>query len=266
MPKRINSLTALRFFMIMMIVISHMEFWGGQDGTKNLYDYCFHNANIAVDFFFVLSGFGLTYSCLVNEKQKELPNSLFSSVKCGYKKMKKLYWLYALTIVWGFIACLKNALLDGNDEGEIALLCSKLVVSLTMLQSLSGTSEFSHAFNGVCWFMSCLLILYMAFPWLNRKLNACCKDVRSTLLWLATLIVASTVAHYVFGFAENSSGLDDLNYGHPLFRIFQFSIGIVLCHLLILTKRKSRYEVNTSVEVLTIVIGGGIGCFATHWK
>ena len=58
---KIESLTSLRFFMCMIVVIAHMEFLGGES-APNFFNYYLQNAAVAVDYFFVLSGFGLTLS------------------------------------------------------------------------------------------------------------------------------------------------------------------------------------------------------------
>lgn len=64
--KRIDTLTGLRFPMMVMVVISHFEFMGSQ--TQNWYDLYFHNATLAVDFFFIMSGFGLTYKSFATQQ------------------------------------------------------------------------------------------------------------------------------------------------------------------------------------------------------
>lgn len=61
--KRVQSLEGLRGIMIFLIVLSHMEFLRrcSFGGTYDLY---WHNPTLAVDYFFLLSGFGMMYSFL----------------------------------------------------------------------------------------------------------------------------------------------------------------------------------------------------------
>jgi peptidoglycan/LPS O-acetylase OafA/YrhL len=47
--------------MIFVIVISHLEFLNNYS-IGNVYQQYFHNPTLAVDFFFMLSGFGMMYS------------------------------------------------------------------------------------------------------------------------------------------------------------------------------------------------------------
>lgn len=60
--KRIDSLTGLRFWMIMIIVLSHLTCLRDNYPYSSFYDQYLHNAMMGVDFFFMLSGFGLMYS------------------------------------------------------------------------------------------------------------------------------------------------------------------------------------------------------------
>lgn len=59
--KKIASFTGLRFIMIMVIVISHFEFLAELPNFRDFYSTYLHNATFAVDFFFLLSGFGMMY-------------------------------------------------------------------------------------------------------------------------------------------------------------------------------------------------------------
>lgn len=61
--KRIQSLEGLRAIMIFLIVLNHMEFLR-HCSYGNFYWTYLHNATIAVDYFFMLSGFGMMFSAL----------------------------------------------------------------------------------------------------------------------------------------------------------------------------------------------------------
>lgn len=61
--KRIQSLEGLRGIMIFLIVLSHMEFLRNCS-FGDFYQTYLHNPTIAVDYFFMLSGFGMMFSYL----------------------------------------------------------------------------------------------------------------------------------------------------------------------------------------------------------
>lgn len=59
---RIDALTGVRFWMIMIIVLSHLTCLRGEYPYSAFYNQYLHNATLGVDFFFMLSGFGMMYS------------------------------------------------------------------------------------------------------------------------------------------------------------------------------------------------------------
>lgn len=61
--KRIQSLEGLRGIMIFLIVLNHMEF-SKYCNFGYAYAMYWRNATIAVDYFFMLSGFGMMFSFL----------------------------------------------------------------------------------------------------------------------------------------------------------------------------------------------------------
>lgn len=62
MNKKIDSLTGARFLAIMMIVFSHFDFLTCNENVWWVYKTFFKNASLGVNYFFMLSGFGLYVS------------------------------------------------------------------------------------------------------------------------------------------------------------------------------------------------------------
>lgn len=258
MKRRIDTLTTLRFFMIMTIVISHLEFWGGDSKNPNFYDLCLDNAKIGVNFFFILSGFGLTYSRLVSPDSKDIP--LRESVKWAYRRMGKLKSLYLITMTIGLGIALFEAYLGGAGVKEHLIICGKYLFSLSMLQSMTGMVKYSHLMNDVCWFVSTLLFLYMAFPLLWMLNKRIVHNVNRIWIVLIILIISTVFSSYCLSIIAKATPLNDMDYGHPVNRIFYFAIGILLCDLFTCSYERNNIKVGTKAELLTIVIwGGGTG-------
>lgn len=251
--KCINSLTGLRFVFVMMIVISHFEFLAASSDSYMLH---FHNAGIGVAFFFMMSGFGLTYSSVTKNKcamdKKWTPVSGYSY---AFKKMQKLYVAYlfsmALMIPWTILRSLQAYDLPfamGSCIGKFAL-------GTTLLQSMAGTTKCSHILNGACWFLSTLFILYALYPLIekiNRKflLNKVKLDI---LVLLA--VFAIRIALFGGLYALDSAGMffNDLSYGSPCLRITDFTIGILLCDIFIAKQtRNDSMIVGTASVKATI--------------
>ena len=226
---KINTLTSLRFFMIITIFLYHFEFIGV--GTRNFYDLHFHNAGMGVDYFFILSGFGLTYSSI--RRCEEASNDVYSIVeayKFAQNKIKKIWKWYIVSLI---IMIIPSFILSDIDPifNRVMVKMTQFVVSLTLLQSGTGISKFSHAINPVCWFLSCIFIIYMIYPRI-RKINDCIilkREVNIVFLLIVDYIVYY-MFHLLFSIFESTQGIwDDISYGSPYIRIFQFIAGVLLC-------------------------------------
>ena len=96
---RIETLTSLRFFMILIIAFSHFYFLGGEEELGKFLHTHIQNPSLPVEFFFVMSGFGLTYRSLAKGKKAiEGDFTFLKGLSFGIQRMKKLYWLYVLTM------------------------------------------------------------------------------------------------------------------------------------------------------------------------
>lgn len=71
--KKINTLTGARFTAIMIIVFAHFEFLEKYGMFGKVYQKFFDNATMGVDFFFMVSGFGmmLSYINKIQDKNNE---------------------------------------------------------------------------------------------------------------------------------------------------------------------------------------------------
>ena len=91
---RIESLTSLRFFAALLVLLNHCEFLRHSDSVllSNLFNYIFSQGHIAITFFFILSGFimSLSYSDRINNKK-------VSYIQFYIARISKLYPLHLLT-------------------------------------------------------------------------------------------------------------------------------------------------------------------------
>ena len=95
--KRIGSLEGLRVIAIFVIVLSHLEFLGQLNCPfASFYNNHLHNATIGVDFFFIVSGFGLMFSFYSKPLLKTSPKL---SLLFAIKKIRKLYPLVLISFL-----------------------------------------------------------------------------------------------------------------------------------------------------------------------
>ena len=201
--------------------------------------YFFHTAHIGCDYgilqpfismgamfmtaFFMLSGFVLYYTNL----EKELLD--LSVLKFYYIKrfigIVPIYWVIAV------IYTVYSVAINGENMLDNLVL---IPIETLGLQSVF-CSVFSISHNGGTWFVSCLLMCYVIFPFLSNtvkqlkmKGKAILGSVLSGILLYSPLVV----------------GILDLDniYSNPFFRSLEFLIGILICATWIEVKEQEWYR------------------------
>jgi peptidoglycan/LPS O-acetylase OafA/YrhL len=98
--KYFKGLNALRFFAAYLVVIHHAEQIRMKYGLFNLKEYSlFNNGGIAVTFFFVLSGFLISYLLF---KESDITNNI-SVKKFYFRRILRIWPLYFLIVIIGII-------------------------------------------------------------------------------------------------------------------------------------------------------------------
>ena len=136
-------------------------------------------------------------------------------------------------------------------------------MNIPVLQSATGMSFFTHAYNGVTWFLSALFCIYLISPILIFILRKFSKSYFGDLLFLlinAFLIVALA---YFFGKIEtifhgikHILNVDILVYGSPYRRVFYVLTGMNLATIYKTDKRqyknlKKNYKCYGNRSVVT---------------
>lgn len=252
---RIDTLISLRFFMMFFIAFTHFYFISGDEGIgKYIYTHI-QNGGLAVEFFFVMSGFGLAFRSLVKgEAAIEGKFSLIKGLRFGMNRMKKLYWLYVLTmasmipitVLWKYWE-LNNWAMSGIQT------LTDFFADLTLTQSLYGISKISNELNGPCWFFSVLFILYCFYPLLERINH---RIVKLSLPKILFILLIVEVLYYLLlmplSYLKDHSPFDYLAYGTPYTRVFSMFTGILICDLYY--RGKYRLKNCTFWEVIAVSV------------
>ena len=243
--KKIGSFTGLRFIMIMVIVFSHFYFIEQLPHIKNLYVNNLRNPLMAVDFFFMISGFGMMLSSFAKQKTEELKYPAISDcIKYGINHVKKIYPVYILTILFGFF--FQVALGIYKSEFGLSVLLKhivKLIVNFLILQSATAMTLFIHAFNGVTWFLSALFCIYLISPAVIVFLRKSSKSLITDFLSLVINTFLIIITAYLFEKVEiklqsMNIAVDDLVYSSPYRRVFYVLVGMNLAMIYQRVKEK----------------------------
>ncbi|SCG53398.1 acyltransferase family protein [Micromonospora humi] len=171
---RLPSLTGLRFVAAAMVFTCHIAvittFIGGSAGSFIARTFPLAGP-YGVGFFFVLSGFVLTWTARAGDR----------TTRFWRRRMVKIYpshlVTFALAAVLGVVAGRATGLLDW-------------VTNPLLLHSWVPSLSTSTSFNGVSWSLSCELFFYLAFPLLLPLVNR----IPAGRLWWAVGALAALMA------------------------------------------------------------------------
>ncbi|MBX9667394.1 MAG: acyltransferase [Candidatus Obscuribacterales bacterium] len=204
----IKALTALRFFGVFWVVIDH-----SQGAFPWLEQSCETVALCqAVTFFFVLSGFVLTYRYINLEGTRRIAAFLIG-------RLARLWPIHLVGIL------LLIFMMPGTFKPTRELM-PILATNVALLQSAIPITKYFYSYNAPSWSSSTLLFLYFVFPVLLLLIRK-----SWLLLMLATtcgIASALTVAaaFEVPEFSPNEVSTLGLLYVSPLSRLFDFSLGM----------------------------------------
>jgi peptidoglycan/LPS O-acetylase OafA/YrhL len=214
--KHIKPLTSLRFFFSLMVFLSHLN--PIIRDTENTFlngvnNFIFYEGYLGVSFFFILSGFILSYTY-----QEKLIGKLVTRKSFWINRITRIYPLHLSTLILSLPIILWN--IDGFRQ--LIYITLSFLFNLTLTQSFVPLSGVYFSFNGPSWSISNELFFYLLTPFLFSKLyNVNLKKVIIVILvFVLTIILGVTFIpqdyhHSVF-------------YINPIIRLFDFILGIFL--------------------------------------
>jgi peptidoglycan/LPS O-acetylase OafA/YrhL len=229
-PAALDTLTSLRFFAAASIVLFHM-----QVPILGTADY--GALALGVSFFFVLSGFILTYAYQQAFVLKDFYVARFA----------RLWPVHAITMVLALIFVLPELM---TRPEWIA----PAIANLLLLQAWIPLLGLVFSFNAVSWSISNELFFYLLFPALRGKwfVALTCLIAALTALFLILLDVngISVEIPPLWNLWAKHFVLQ-----HPFMRVLEFAVGVAFGKLF-LTK---RIKLGTPAELLVIA---GVLAFA----
>jgi peptidoglycan/LPS O-acetylase OafA/YrhL len=204
-PARLDALTGLRFWFAFFVVVHHsLQHWFGP-GVYPVADFGY----IGVDFFFVLSGFVLTWSW-----RPEVPARRF-----WWNRVARIWPLHLTTLALA-VLFVADEIHHPGVLGTIA--------NLLLVQAWVPDDHVYFGYNAVAWSLSCEVFFYLAFPWLVRALDR--LTARQRIRLVAAVVAALVVYPGVFSLTlapRDFSGWEWTTYVLPLWRLGEFVVGIV---------------------------------------
>lgn len=222
---RATQLQFLRFCAFLLICIFHtgdfqFSWWPGDNGAAN-----------AVAFFIVLSGAVSGFSSY----ETEVECSVRKILQYMWKKIKKIYPLYfvtmMITIAYSDMPKFAAQLSYPGLKGEFKF----LVRCVPMLQSWFPSGYF--AYNGVGWFVSTIMFLYLINIPLRALAGRIVKAKKSDL-YFAVFFGVTAVITVFYCYLTRNTKMEYTQYILPVSRVGEYICGMALGYLVYSRNKK----------------------------
>jgi peptidoglycan/LPS O-acetylase OafA/YrhL len=232
--KQLDALTSLRFFAAMAILVHHCNgvFWTAAELGP---------IDVGVSFFFVLSGFILTYV------YHDMQNTKTAILR---------FYALRITRIWPLhVACLLLTILFIPLPGQFSL--GVLAANFFLIHAWIPYDQYFFSYNYVSWSISTELFFYLVFPLIILHLR---KWLSVSLLLSLLSVVALTIFSIDADLlpwdpTQNDMSSTGLLYVNPLARSFEFILGIATCVVFLKPDEKNASRKKwTWLEVGIIVI------------
>lgn len=231
---RLDQLTALRFFAALMIVVHHSQSMMGL-GSLGV------NLGQGVSFFFVLSGFILTYVYPRLDTLRD--NGRFLRARVA-----RIWPAHAASFLLGFV------LVPYAWEPATAL------ANLLLVHAWIPQSAYYFSYNSVSWSVSTEAFFYLAFPLLilGWQRTWRIKFVAACVGLAAMLIIVDRLGLPDYGSPPGPESRMATRHGlvyiHPATRIFEFILGMVAATVWQKYRRPLGAATSTVLELAALLV------------
>ncbi|MCZ2829852.1 acyltransferase [Modestobacter sp. VKM Ac-2986] len=236
---RLPSLTGLRFVAALLVFGFHVAEYAPDGPLGAVISAVFDHGLVGVSFFFVLSGFVLTWS-------RRTDDSAARFYRRRFARIAPAYWA-------ALVLALAARTLNPPPSGPESLLVPALP-SVVGVQAWFPAPEVHFGGNAVGWSVSAELFFYAAFPLLVPLLDGRRTRIALGAVALAVVVVPPVALHPV--------QVDDLAfwavYIFPLQRIGEFVCGMLLATAMRAGRRVPIGPVGAMVLVTTCYLLSGL--------
>ncbi|OSZ79743.1 hypothetical protein CAP36_00305 [Chitinophagaceae bacterium IBVUCB2] len=236
MQKRLYNLDGLRFLAALIVVICHLEIFKTYFNLKaSSFRFFTNSAQLAVTFFFVLSGFLITYLLLIEKKKSQ---SQHINLLSFYKKRALRIWpLYYLLVVLAFFVLNKSSFLASNFQPiEETINTQRLLGYTFFLPNYTQLQYGGQGYLGQVWSLGVEEFFYLFFPLAIYFIPL--KNIRRFLVLLIILFFILSIGIHFVNNHEYLSGKWMLPVYLDRYRIYSFAAGGFAASLLVLPLNK----------------------------
>lgn len=235
-----SQLQFLRFLAFMLIFFFHtgdyqLAWFPKENGAAN-----------AVEFFILLSGVVSGISSF----DKEIKCKARDIVSYMKKKIIKVYPLYFVTTLFTVTYTTIPSIIAYHDFytfEQIKILLGQigqLIKNLLLIQSWFPSNYFSY--NGVGWFLSTIMFLYLV----NIPLRALATKIKKTKkpeIIFAIVFVSAYVFIWIYCYFTRNTNMEFTQYVFPVSKVPEYICGMALGYLICYIKRRIVAKSSTTV-------------------
>ena len=251
---RISNLDGLRFLAAAVVAICHFDIIKAYYGLERTGWRFFSNAaQMAVSFFFVLSGFLITY-LLLKEKMAR-PENRFRLFRFYGKRIRRIWPLYYLLLFISFFVLPHIAWLEQHTDLSNELHMKRLVGYLVWLPNYTEYNFGPQPFMGQTWSLAVEEFFYLFFPIGLYYVKQ--KNVFRYLFLLTFLsLLLTIVVHFLILNSSLSANLKSIMYViTDKYRIYAFGAGALVAWVLINTNQiKGKWNLITRQKMVAIFL------------
>ncbi|WP_394516836.1 acyltransferase family protein [Pantoea sp. SGAir0175] len=232
---RLNSLTSLRFIAAFGVFLHHFHMLNdSKNHIINWFSSILFEGFVGVTFFYVLSGFIISYSHKQHCKAREFKVSDFL-----YNRIARLYPVHIITL---FIAI--YFYIPSYNYGLIHL--DQFAYNLFLVQSLIPDPQYFFSFNGVSWSVSAEMFFYVAFIFLVTLNN------KQLIIFFGMML--ALIVYHMIAIPDTAKYVGWTYYINPAFRVIDFMAGMLLFRLYDTGKLIVRDKFATAMEFGSLII------------
>lgn len=228
----INSLTSLRFIFAMMVFGAHCYV------IDDFFNAHFFKEGFAgVSFFFVLSGFIISYNYQYKLQEHKIDKRTFWAARIA-----RVYPLHWLTLFIAAILGGNYVIVSGGFDWA-----AHFLTSLTLTNAYIPKEDFYFSFNSPSWSLCCEQLFYFCFPFL-MPLATKRKRLLHTFLVMAIIVIIGM-------YLTPQEAIKGYWYVNPVTRFPDFIVGMLLFQLYeYLRKKEFTMLQGSAMEVTAIII------------
>ncbi|MBK7668007.1 MAG: acyltransferase [Sphingobacteriaceae bacterium] len=254
-----RGLNGLRFFAAIAVVITHIELIKYQSGFSNIWKenmLVFELGSLGVIFFFVLSGFLITYLLMQEKAVKQTV-----AVKKFYiRRILRIWPMYYLVVLLGFLVLPNIHFIDNPYLNKLldANFTPNFILYLLFLPNLAFATFAAVPHIGQTWSIGVEEQFYLLWPLIVKHSK---NVLKALLMVIGILIVLKVIVLVLCKQIPDSSALKIIKPFLAMTKMESMAIGGIGAYYLFNGNEKIKWLMNNGLMISAVIVIVGLVYF-----